>query len=911
MPKRLSGIALILILILALGGFSFLAQMYFDLLWFQELGKTRLFTTILYAKSSLGSAMLLLSFLFLYLNLRYANSAPGRIQIGIPTPAGQITAYTFPEELVRKALGLASLVAAVFFAARAAERWEIMWRWLHAVNFGVIDPIFSRDIAFYFFHLPLFEEIVRLGLVLCFLAVAGALVLYHFKGMLSFGRLRTFGGRGRVRTHVSLLAALGFLLLAGDAFVDRYQILFSTHGPMYGATYSDINGRLPLLNMLALSALAGSILWIYNAFASHSRGAVVAVALYLIMMLAASVYPEILQRFVVAPDELGKESPQIQHNIEATIRAYGLERVQERHLSGDRALTPEDIKSNAATIQNIRLWDHEPLLDTFSQIQEIRTYYDFATVDNDRYIVDGQAQQIMLSARELNSASLPDRKWINEHLQFTHGYGLTLGPVNRVTSEGLPVLFVQDIPPRSTHRAFKVDRPEIYYGELTRGYVIVKTGEKEFDYPAGEENVFTTYEGSGGVPVHSFFRKLLFAVYFRDPNIVLSPLLKPESRFLYFRDIHTRVQRIAPFLRFDRDPYLVISGGKLFWIQDAYTSGNRYPYSFPTRGLFNYIRNSVKIIVDAYNGTTELYVADPQDPLIQVYEGIFPGVFRPLSEIAPDLRQHLRYPEDIFSIQAYIYSVYHMTNAQIFYNKEDLWEIPQLGPAGGETPMSPYYTIMRLPQGKNEEFILMLPFTPGRKDNLSAWMVARSDGENYGQLAVYRFPKQKLVYGPKQIVARINQDAEISRQISLWDQRGSQVIQGTLLVIPIEEALIYIRPLYLRAESGKIPELKRVIVAYENKIAMEETLDGSLARIFQGRIPTGAPPPVQEAPIASSGGPGRQQQQPALSLMRQAKEVYDRAIQAQRQGDWARYGEEIKKLGSILEEISKGNQDKE
>jgi uncharacterized protein len=909
MPKRLSGIALVVILILAFGGSSFLARMYFDWLWFQELGKTRLFTTTLYAKSSLGSAMLLLSFLFLYLNLWYANSAPGRIQIGIPTPAGQISAYTFPDELVRKALGLASLVAAVFLAVRAAEQWEIVWRWLHAVNFGVSDPIFSRDVAFYFFHLPFFEEIVRLALVLCFLAVAGVLVLYYFKGTLSFGRLRTFGGRGRVRTHVSLLAALGFFLLAGDAFVDRYQILYSTRGPMYGATYSDINGRLPLLTMLALSALAGSLLWIYNAFASHSRGAVVAVALYLIMMLAGGVYPEILQRFVVSPDELAKESPQIQHNIQATIRAYGLERVQERNLSGDKALTPEDIKGNAATIRNIRLWDHEPLLDTFSQIQEIRTYYDFATVDNDRYVIDGQAQQIMLSARELNSASLPDRKWINEHLQFTHGYGLTLGPVNRITNEGLPVLFVQDIPPRSTHRAFKIDRPEIYYGELTRGYVIVKTGEKEFDYPSGEQNVFATYEGSGGVPVNSFFRKLLFAVYFRDPNIVLSPLLKPESRFLYFRDIHTRVRRIAPFLRFDRDPYLVISGGKLFWIQDAYTAGDRYPYSLPSRGVGNYIRNSVKIVIDAHDGTTELYVSDPRDPLIQVYQRIFPGVFRPLTEISPDLGQHLRYPEDIFSVQARIYSVYHMTNPQVFYNKEDLWEIPRLGPAGEESPMSPYYTIMRLPQGKKEEFILMLPFTPGRKDNLSAWMVARSDGENYGELVVYRFPKQKLVYGPKQIVARINQDAEISRQISLWDQRGSQVIQGTLLVIPIEEALIYIRPLYLRAESGKIPELKRVIVAYENRIAMEVTLEESLARIFQARVPEAAPPVVQEVPMASSGGPGRQQ--PAPGLMRQAKETYDRAIQAQRQGDWARYGEEIKKLGSILEEISKGNQGKE
>ena len=416
----------------------------------------------------------------------------------------------------------------------------------------------------------------------------------------------------------------------------------------------------------------------------------------------------------------------------------------------------------------------------------------------------------------------------------------------------------------------------------------------------------TTYQGSGGVAVNSFFRKLLFAIYFRDPNIVLSPLLKAESRFLYFRDIKTRVKKVAPFLMFDSDPYLVISEGKLFWIQDAYTTTTRYPYSTPTQGVGNYIRNSVKVIIDAYHGSVDLYISDPNDPLIQVYQRIFPGVFRPLSEVPEDLRRHFRYPEDIFSVQTYIYSLYHMSNPQVFYNKEDLWEIPVIASAGRETAMSPYYTIMRLPQEKQEEFILMLPFTPGRKDNLSAWMVGRSDGEHYGQLVVYRFPKQKLVYGPKQIVARINQDAEISRQISLWDQRGSQVIQGTLLVIPIEEALLYIRPLYLRAESGKIPELKRVIVAYENRIAMEETLEASICLIFQGDLPArpqAEPEPAEITAVRETAPPPGS----SNTLVRQAKEAYDRALQAQRQGDWARYGDELKRLGTALEELAKKN----
>jgi uncharacterized protein len=892
MRKRIPFMVVVLVFFMLLGGLSFAIDLYFDWLWFQEIGKATIFTTTLYAKGSVFSATLLVVFLFLYLNLWYAHRGPGRIQIGIPTPNGQITAYTFPDEQIRRILGLISLAIAFVLAIRSAQRWEIIWRWLHSVNFGVNDRVFARDIGFYFFSLPVFEELVRLGLVLCFFAGVGVLVLYYFKGTLSLPRIRTFESGSRVRRHISLLAALAFLLLAADAFISRFQILFSNHGgPLYGATYTDLNARLPMLSLLAAAALLGALLWIYNAFSSTYRGAIGAAALYFVFVVAGRLYPAIVHRFIVAPNELGRESPQIQHNIEATIQAYGLDNVQERNLSGDRALTPADIRANAATIQSIRLWDHEPLLDTFSQIQEIRTYYDFTSVDNDRYTLNGLTQQMMLSARELNSASLPDRKWINEHLQFTHGYGLTLGPVNRVTTEGLPVLLVQDIPPRAAHPTFKIDRPEIYYGELTTGYVVVKTGEKEFDYPAGEENVFASYQGSGGVPVNSFFRKLLFAFYFKDANIVLSPLLKSESRFLYFRDIKSRVRRVAPFLLPDKDPYLVISDGKLHWIQDAYTVGDRYPYSTPTVGVGNYMRNSVKLVIDAYNGNVELYIADQKDPLIKVYQSIFPGVFRPLSDLSEDLRRHLRYPEDIFTVQSYVYAVYHMTNTQAFYNKEDLWEIPTLGAQGSQNVMSPYYTIMRLPQEKREEFILMLPFTPGRKDNLSAWMVARSDGDQYGQLVVYRFPKQKLIYGPRQIVARINQDAEISRQISLWDQRGSQVIQGTLLVIPIEEALLYVRPLYLRAESGKIPELKRVIVAYENKIAMEETLEAPEPSSTQ----TSAPSPASEATksVASS------------DLIRQARETYDRAIQAQRQGEWAKYGEEQRRLGAILEELSK------
>jgi hypothetical protein len=898
MKKRFTWIIILIAVFLLAGGLSFAVELYFDWLWFGELGKTVIFTTALYAKGLIFTVVLVAAFVFLYFNLLFAHRGPGAIKIGIPTPNGQITAYTFTPATVERLAGLFALLIAFLLAVRGAAMWETIWQWRHQVNFGVNDPVFSRDISFYFFSLPVWEALVRFGQLLCLVAGAGALVLYYFKGAFSL-RLASISKRSRAVSHVSVLACLFFLFLAASAYLARFGVLFSNHEMISGANYADLHARLPVLTLLLVAALIGAGLWFYNAFASSYRWAIAAAGLYLAVLIGGNLYPVLIQNFLVAPNELARESPQIEHNIKATLHAYRLDNVRERNLMGDKALTPQDIQANAATIRSIRLWDHAPLLDAFSQIQEIRTYYNFVSVDNDRYRLGGVPQQIMLSPRELDTANLAERNWINEHLAFTHGYGLTLGPVNRITSEGLPVLEVKDIPPKSTEPLFNITRPEIYYGEDTKGYAVVRTGAQEFDYPAGEKNVYTTYQGKGGVPIESFFRKLLFAFYFRDVNIVLSPMLRAESRFLYYRELKDRFTRLAPFLLLDQDPYMVISEGKLFWVQDAYTHSDRYPYSTPVPGAGNYIRNSVKLVMDAYHGSVNLYVADPSDPVIQVYQRIFPGVFQPLSEMPADLRAHIRYPEDIFRIQTYIYSIYHMNQPQTFYNKEDLWEIPSISSSAGQQVMTPYYTIMRLPQEKQEEFILMLPFTPARKPNLSAWMVARSDGDLYGELVVYRFPKQKLVYGPSQIVARINQDADISRQLSLWDQRGSQVIPGTLLVIPIEEALLYVRPLYLRGESAKIPELKRVIVAYENKIAMEETLELALARIFGGQV--AAP----EVPAAA----GKAQPAPASGvpapLIRQAAEAYDRAVQAQRQGDWATYGEELKKLGALLQQLQK------
>ncbi len=691
-------------------------------------------------------------------------------------------------------------------------------------------------------------------------------------------------------------------------------MLTAPSGLITGATYVDVHARMPAAWALVVVAVIGMLLAGYQVMQSRLWPLLTAFGLCLLVSIAGAVYAAGLQRFVVGPNEQVREAPYIVSNIAATRDAFALERVQERELTGDAALTRSDLDANAVTLRNVPLWDHQPLKDTFSQIQEIRTYYDFVSVDNDRYLINGEYRQIMLSARELNSESLPSRNWINEHFTFTHGYGLTLGPVNQVTREGLPTLFIRNLPPESTVD-LPVTQPSLYFGELSNDHVFVKTKTREFDYPKGEDNVYTAYNGTGGVGVGSFGRKLLFAARFRSLKTLLSDDLTSESRILYHRRIAERVRLIAPFLEYDTDPYLAIDEGRLFWIQDAYTTSDRYPYA-QRAGNINYIRNSIKVVIDAYNGTTTFYAIDPRDPIAATLGRAFPGLLTPVAQMPAGLRGRMRYPQTIFAIQAAMFSTYHMDRPDVFYNKEDQWEVPAIGTPGGEKRMEPYYAVMRLPGENKAEYIQMLPFTPRQKDNLAAWMVSRSDGDRYGDLVVFKFPKQKLIFGPRQVVARINQDQVISPQITLWSQQGSQVIQGTLLVIPIEESLLYVRALYLKAEGGTIPELKRVIVAHQNEIVMEETLDAAIDRLF-GKSGAAGPPPVRPeaaagsatAPAASAPGaaaverPGIAGDAGRKALAAEALAHYERALAAQREGNWALYGEEIKKLGEVLKKL--------
>jgi len=892
-PNRLGLVvlAVLFVLILVLPA---LIQLAAEWPWFGALGYQRVFATRLVAQVLLGGVIGGGAFAFLYTNLRVAQRGlvpnPLVLSFSAGAPPLDVT------RLLRRLALPAALGLALLFALGVKGSWLGVMQFLHRTPFGITDPIFGRDLGYYVFTVPVVAGALGLITALTTFALVAAIGLYVLRrDVIVFERRVTVEPSARL--HVALLIALLFLLAALRVYFVRLpSLLYSTTGPLVGASFADLHATLTGLRVAGLAALAGGALVLWGATSQRlARNTVLALGLYFgVSLLGVGLYPTIVQRLIVAPNELVKETPQLAYHIAATRRAWGLDGVVTRDLTGEARLTERDIRANRPTIDNVRLWDRDPLLQTFGQLQEIRTYYDFVSVDDDRYWIDGQYRQVMLSPRELNSASLPTRTFINERLTFTHGMGLTLGPVNQVTDEGLPVLFIKDLPPVSSV-SLRVTRPAIYFGELSDSWVFAHTRQREFDYPSGDENIFATYEGTGGVRVGSFWRRLVLAAHFRSLKVLLSSDITNDSRAMYVRGIRERARTALPFLVFDRDPYLVIDdAGRLRWILDAYTATRRYPYAQPLPDGTNYLRNSVKVVIDAYDGTVTAYQADAADPLVRTLAKVFPGIFQPLDSMPADLRRHLRYPEDLFRIQSDMYATYHMSEAEIFYHREDQWQKPVLSRTGEAPDPFVRHMIMRLPEERQAEFILMVPFTPRGKDNLASWMVARNDGEHYGQLIVYRFPKQSLVFGPAQIVNRINQDTEIARQISLWDQRGSQVIRGNLLVIPIEESLIYVQPLYLRAEGGRIPELKRVVVAHQNQVAMEETLEAGLARLFGGALK-----PAREgaAPTAALGD-GR-----AADLVRRAAESYQRAVEAQRAGDWARYGEELTRLGEMLRQL--------
>lgn len=900
-PIVLGILAAVFILVIVV---PWLASFATDWLWYQEIHFESVFLTSLAARALLFFVTGLIAFGFIYGNILWARR--GATDVVTLFMTGGQGVRVDASRVVPRVLLVGTIVVAVVAALAASAQWMPALMFLHGVPVGATDPVFGRDIGFYLFRLPAIAGALSTLVALVLVSLVAVAVVYATRGAIGLPPAR-ITVEPRASRHLGALLALLFVLFSIQLWlVDSAALLYSTTGPLFGASYTDAHVLLPGIRISAVAGLIAAAVVVYGAV----RAKLVWFALLAIVGYAAvgivfrGLAPAAEQKFVVAPNELARERPYLQRHIAATRRAWRLDSVATRELEGDVQLSMADIRANGPTIDNVRLWERDLLKQTFGQLQEIRTYYDFPSVNDDRYVIDGKYRQVHVSARELNSASLPERNFINERLTFTHGMGIAMAPVNQVTPEGLPVLFIKDLPPTSTIN-LKVTRPQIYYGQLTNSYVFVGTGQKEFDYPAADRNVYTNYTGRGGVPIGSFLRRALYAWQFGSTDILLSSYLSRNARILYRRNIVQRAETALPFLQFDAEPYLVLTdAGTLKWILDAYTSSSNWPYSQPADDGTNYMRNSVKVVIDAYDGTVDAYLADPTDPIVRTYAAIFGAIFRPLSAMPNDLRAHLRYPGDLFRQQTSLYATYHMVDPDAFYHREDQWQYPSV--EKGTPNVNPFmrHIILRLPGETNAEFIYMTPFTPRGKDNLAAWMAARMDGANYGKLVAYEFPKQSLVYGPKQIVNRINQETDISQQITLWDQRGSSVIRGELLVIPIRESLIYVQPLYLRAEGGSIPELKRVIVALENRVAMAETLDDALAALF------GAPAPARPA-IASTDSTATVPPPNAVTgntaqLLQQAQDHYDRAITAQRAGDWATYGREIDQLGRVLKELRPG-----
>jgi uncharacterized membrane protein (UPF0182 family) len=914
-------------------------SLYPNWLWFLNLGFSPVFWTMVWGKYGLAAIIWIILIIILLVNYYIAR----RSLAGVESEQTSREGIPVSGRTLNTLFLAAILIASFVIASKGSARWDMVLSYLNQQPFGSTDPIFHKDIGFYVFSLP-FYIFIREGLLFLFIFAGLFIIIWYLKdGGLQIinefiqaqegkpASLPKFNITPNAKKHLILLAGIIVLLISWGYYLKIFGVLYSTQGPAFGASYTDVNIKIWGYRILIILSLAWAVILFINVRRPNNRFILTSGVIWLAaIILFTNILPLLVQKFVVKPNELAKETPYITNNIQFTRKAYNLNAIMETDFKVNENLTSEEIKQHGVTIQNIRIWDERPLLQTYKQIQSIRLYYDFNNVDVDRYMINGQYRQVMLAARELVLNQLPAQAntWVNKHLIYTHGYGLALSPVNEVTSEGLPRLLIKDLPP-SFDIDLTINRPEIYYGEKTEEYILTKTKTEEFDYPKGDKNVYTNYKGKGGVPIQSFTRRLLFALEFLDPQILFTTSLIPESRIMYNRRIDRRVNTIAPFLTFDSDPYMVVSEGRLFWILDAYTTSNMYPYSIRSKRLnqrmLNYIRNSVKVTIDAYNGNVSFYIMDQEDPIVKTYSKIFPNLFRPFDEMDDDLKRHIRYPKDLFEIQVGTYTRYHMVDAQVFYNQEDLWQVPDEMYADSRQEMKPYYIIIKLPENNKEEFLLMLPFTPSKKDNMIGWLAARCDLPGYGKLLVYKLPKEKLVYGPMQIEARVDQQTEISRELSLWGQRGSRVIRGNLLAIPISESFLYVEPIYLEAKqeeaepvqtpqaqpslfkrtqrrppmvprratrTAALPELKRVIVALGNRVTMQEDFNKALNAVLGGEI-------IAHETISTQAIPGTE----TSELGKLALQHYNSANAYLRKGDWAGYGKELEKLEDVLKQM--------
>lgn len=884
---------LIALVILVAAGATAIATFYTDLLWFKETNYLFVFTRILSARWIVGIIGAVFFFTVVYANLQAVIWKRRNLLVvgGLIMPE--------PIDMPRKAGFLLAGVAGVIGimgGMAAFGQWSVVLSYLNQTPFGIADPFFGKDAAFYVFSLPfikLLQQHLWLVLLVSLILSAG---LYYILGDIRSGFRRLVVER-KARVHLSILIALLFAIKAWGYQISIWDLMYSPRGAAFGASYTDIHAQVPAFKALVVIALIGAAVTLAGAFLGNLRWVGLSVAGLIILSFALGYgYPEFMQRFTVSPNELAYEVPYIESNIKFTRHAFGLDKMEPVVFSPETAIDREDIERKQITIDNLRLWDYRVAKDTYRQTQEIRMYYSFYDVDIARYLINGEYKQVLFSPRELDINLLPAEAgtWINRHLKYTHGYGFVMSPVGDVTAEGWPDFYFMDVPPRNK-TDLVLTRPEIYFGELTNHYVILKTNEPEFDYPRTGETIQPTfYQGETGIPIGNIINRLAFALRFRDYPILVSGAINPDSHIVIYRNIKERVKKIAPFLIYDNDPYMVLAEGRLYWIIDAYTVSGNYPYSQPDDATgINYVRNSVKVVINAYDGTVDFYNFDKSDPIILTYSSIFPGLFKPKEEMPQSLMVHIRYPVDLFKMQSAKLLTYHMTDPYVYYNKEDYWELPVEIYGRDEIRVEPYYILTTLPGQTQAEFMLMTTFTPRGKPNMTAWLAARCNPEQYGQTILFTIPKESMVHGPMQVESIFSQNAEISQSITLWGQSGSQVIRGNLVTIPINGSLLYVEPLYIQAETVKIPELKRVIMFYAGKIAFKETVEDSLNQLFgkPGDRPPGPDDPIDKKDLDS--------------LAEAAVRLWNKAQERIRAGDWAGYGSAIDELGSIIMEMQR------
>lgn len=905
------GIVIILALVL-ISSFSSIINFITDYLWFKELGYTKTFFTKLRTQFIIGIPTFILLTLLLVFYFKSIKKSYYKTAGIIPNKAG--------EKRLNSVLWAVSVLVSLYISSIfAGNLWFTILKFINSNNFNIKDPIFNKDISFYIFKLPLLSEVIDLLLLLSFILIILTTVFYLIlitirrpgvynedefydvpvRNLNSLFSKRIFKV---VLFQIGLIGLVIFIVIGLNFLLKSYGILYSTRGKVYGASFTDVHISLWIYRIMAFISVISAIGFLIGVIRKKVRLALTGPVVLIIFSMIGSIVSGLFQQFVVEPNEISKEEKYLKYNIEYTQKAYGLEDVKEMNFNVEQNLTRDDLINNKETIKNIRINDYRPINQVYNQLQGIRQYYRFNDIDIDRYYINGEYTQVFLAARELDQEKLSDqaKTWINQHLKYTHGYGLTLSPVNSVTPEGQPKLLIKDIPP-VTDTDLKIERPEIYFGELTNNYIVVNTDEKEFDYPIGENNQEAMYQGLAGIKL-SGINKLLFAIREGSLKLILSGDINSDSKIIINRNIIDRVKKIAPFIIYDSDPYLVLNqeDGKLYWIIDGYTVSSRYPYSQPYRDSnINYIRNSVKVVIDAYDGITKYYVFDEEDPIIMTYKNIFSDLFLDKDQMPKGLKEHIRYPQLLFDIQSEVYKVYHINNPVVFYNKEDVWDIAKEKYMANVQKAESNYVMFKLPNEDKAEFLLTVPYTPATKPNMTALFVARNDGDNYGKLFIYKFPKSKTVDGLMMIESRIDQDSNISPQLTLWSQKGSIVLRGNLLVVPIEDSLLYVEPIYLQADNeNSLPEVKRVIVAYKNKIVMEETLDEALTKIF-GQIDreedkNGV---IDNVDINISDGNLKE-------IIEKANEIFNKAKEASQKGDWAKYGEYLNKLENILNSLN-------